>query len=869
MTLLTATKKHFDEWVQGSGVAPAIAELNISSVDDPAKIAEFLGWKGYQGSGGWICKGIDFKSGKKQPHGQFKPDIPIIFPDQGKPAKYLSCKDIVTKESLHDAILLEMPDRDYWETVANDMTAITVITEGSKKAGALLTCGFAGIGLQGVEMGFKDGKLVPNLVPFFTRDRSIIFAFDADIVEKEGVEIALKKITAQAKRCGAMPLIAQWDISLGKGIDDVLVNHGADKVREIMANAIPYKNWLKSLEKQFSRSKPSSDRRPNLPPQSDVAEHLAQTYRDQLAWNVDRQEWYRYGASKDGVWQQVKPEFVTQIVTAHLKVIGASYTHGFVQSVLGLLRSELADEQWDARDHLLPFINGVLNLQSMKLEAHSNGYKLTWCLPYAYDIKATCEPIKEWLLESCEGNHDRVQMLRAALRAIVLGRSDLEKFVELLGSGGTGKSTFARLAIALVGRENTFSTTLAALEGSPYETSAIQHKRLILINDAERWTKPVPVLKAITGNDFIRTEEKFKQRDSGGMIVKAMVLITANEASTASSDYTSGLGRRKLTIPFMNKVAPNKRRDLLSISATGISGEFAPYLAGLLNWVLAMSESEMKRFLLQSPEACPSLQKWIGESILENNPIAAWLDAQCIVDKSARVQIGIADEFTISTTNEGATRTRRVFKNSENWLYANYAQFCRDTGIQRISAKRFSNLLLDLLQNQLHIEATKGRDRSGAFIEGIRLRLPDDPENYPITGAKIQIVTDDVMDCDGCVTAETLDGDGCDGCDGLNQVFSQENIFNDSPEKIENIPLRLPKKPSHPSHPSPEPILANTQPITANNRSVTVLDIGRVVIDPRSGYQGELKSFERNFEGRTVARFGNQIADPKFLRVVT
>ena len=302
-------------------------------------------------------------------------------------------------------------------------------------------------------------------------------------------------------------------------------------------------------------------------------------------------------------------------------------------------------------------------------------------------------------------------------------------------------------------------------------------------------------------------------------------------------------------------------------TTTGISGEFAPYMAGLLNWVLAMPEADMKRFLLQSPEACPSLQKWIAESILENNPIAAWFDAHCIIEAKAKTQIGIAEEITISTTNEGATRTRRVFKNSENWLYANYAQFCRDTGIQRISAKRFSNLLLDLLQNQLHIDANKGRDRSGAFIEGIRLRLPNDPENYPITGVKIQPVTDDVTVCDGFVTAESIDGDGCDGCDGLNQVFSQENIFNDSPEKIENIPLSLPNNPSHPTHSSPEPIPAVTQPITPNNRSVTVFDFGKMVEDIRSGYKGKLESFEIQ-NGKTVARFGNQIALTEFLRIV-
>ena len=193
---IECSKSHYDEWVLKSGVSPEIAKLNISSVDDSAKIAKFLGWKAYRESGGWICTGIDFRTGKKQPYGQFKPDTPFIREGEEKPAKYVSCRDIVTKKSLHDAILLEMPDRDYWQNVANDVTAIPVITEGSKKAGALLTCGYAGIGLQGVEMGFVDGKLVSNLVPFFTRDRQIIFAFDADIIEKEGVEIALKKMSS-------------------------------------------------------------------------------------------------------------------------------------------------------------------------------------------------------------------------------------------------------------------------------------------------------------------------------------------------------------------------------------------------------------------------------------------------------------------------------------------------------------------------------------------------------------------------------------------------------------------------------------------------------------------------------------------------
>ena len=78
-----------------------------------------------------------------------------------------------------------------------------------------------------------------------------------------------------------------------------------------------------------------------------------------------------------------------------------------------------------------------------------------------------------------------------------------------------------------------------------------------------------------------------------------------------------------------------------------------------------------------------------------------------------------------------------------------------------------------------------------------------------------------------------------------------------------------------------EPLSPVTSPVTSalpkcylehaevTKSPITVFDIGRVVIDIRSGYQGELKSFERNSENKTVARFGNQVSSPEFLRVVT
>jgi putative DNA primase/helicase len=92
-------------------------------------------------------------------------------------------------------------------------------------------------------------------------------------------------------------------------------------------------------------------------------------------------------------------------------------------------------------------LNGVLDLKTRKLLLHSPQNQLTWCLPYAYNLLATCDPIKDWLLEMCRGDRQLIELMRAYLLGIVTGRTDWQKYLELIGPGGAGKSTFTRLAL--------------------------------------------------------------------------------------------------------------------------------------------------------------------------------------------------------------------------------------------------------------------------------------------------------------------------------------------------------------------------------------------------------------------------------------
>jgi putative DNA primase/helicase len=331
---------------------------------------------------------------------------------------------------------------------------------------------------------------------------------------------------------------------------------------------------------------------------------------------------------------------------------------------------------------------------------------------------ATCEPIQEWLFFTQNGDADRVQLLRAWLKAVVTGRSDLQRLLELIGPGGAGKSTYANLAIALVGLANVHSTDLETLQKDKFELCNIYGKRLVYLADAERYAGGVGKLKAITGGDPVRFEQKY-QKAQASFTFDGMVVLVANE-SIVSSDYTSGLERRRLTVPFLRAVDLSSQRTLLDTKNGEITGEFVQYLPGLLNWVLEMPDAEVTRLVKNTAVSVPSLNQAKKETLLKTNSIAEWFDAECVFAPGVQIQVG------------DARRVRRIdgavsfdeYQNAETWLYPAYRTYCDRSNIKPIALMRFGNLLLDLCNNQLknsEVLQTKAPNNKSVFV-GVALR---------------------------------------------------------------------------------------------------------------------------------------------------
>jgi len=536
--------------------------------------------------------------------------------------------------------------------------------------------------------------------------------------------------------------------------------------------------------------------------EAEFSDLVAEKYRDQLAWNVEEEQWYRYSANIDGIWGLETSDAVSLICETEIKPYKYYFcdkygrphpiSHGFTSGVERKLRAKLAVKEWDEITGFIPMTNGLLNPSTLELTPHCPAHRLTWCLPYQYSAIATCQPIIDWFNSQVQ-DQGTIDVLRAYLYAVASGKSEWQQYLEIIGKGGTGKGTYTRLAQALVGLRNTHSTKLQKLEKSNFESASLKGKRLCVITDSERFAGEVSILKAMTGSDLIPYEVKGKQSTSG-FIYPGMIIIAGNEA-IASSDYTSGTERRRIGVRFDQQVERKDQRVLLDFRTNGeMFGEFAGYIPGLLNWVLSMGEVRAKELLKNHCEASQLLCQQKATMLTETNPLAAWADEEIVQETGYRNYVGIAQQIRFTTGDMGQSESWTAYRNANTWLYPNYCQYAQNTGTNPLSQKRFTSLLLDLLQAQLKLPISKGTDRKGSYFEGIRLRTGSD-DNISTLITKLSELEPNNSNfntesekCDGSCDGSVMDNvmarpilqQACDGCDGKidNYSIENENIKN-------------------------------------------------------------------------------------------
>lgn len=293
-------QNHLEELVVNSGIDPELASLNVVSLEGNTAY-EYLLYSDklerintgalnqrtmrtyhHLYSGGWFCGGIKLDDGSDSLWGCFKPNQPRLDKDgdvikyEHPPKTNTECFFLKVSANVWKLIAAKagvaLPENYqdvvekpllFWNWVIEGNVPI-LLTEGVKKTLAALTCGYVAIGFPGITSickqpkdleGNKIGKphLIPQLAPFLRSGRKIIFAFDSDkkrtAIRNANREIDKAGKLFQFKSCSVH--VASWEHRLGKGLDDVLVNFGVDKIDEIYRNSRKFHQWKTFISKQL------------------------------------------------------------------------------------------------------------------------------------------------------------------------------------------------------------------------------------------------------------------------------------------------------------------------------------------------------------------------------------------------------------------------------------------------------------------------------------------------------------------------------------------------------------------------------------------------------------------------------------------
>jgi putative DNA primase/helicase len=694
--------------IAGRGLLDGWARANCRSIT-AKEASHYLGYTAK--SGGILFVGENGQT-------QFRPDKPWKSPDGKKAPKYR------TPVGEYDVYLPVHPtEPNFW----NDLEALKkacwhidghpylIITEGPFKAIAGCSGGIPTVALLGVEQGLTgkeadvQGKryLVPGLEKFARAGIGFIFGYDADAATNKNVVWAQRKLGRQLLKFNVpvCSITGAWDLGQAgetKGMDDFIQKKGIEEFRLLLARSVRFEDWESSLGDSDSIPKFSNKQ----PPPQELGAALAEDLREQLCYSDSHKSWMKYELRHRGVWSAVNDDYVSSAIDTMCTARGFAPNNAYCANVLGSLKRKLFELDWLERpsNELLPFEDGVLEVENNRWYSHAPGFRLTWSLPRTYQGSAACTgwpAIESWIDLATENNRRKKDILLAFLAASLRGMFELQKFLMLTGPGGTGKGLFTRLATAIVGERNTWIGNLEDLTKAD-KVADLQTKRLAVFDDQEKYTGNLSNFRSMTGGGEISGRKLYQ--NSVRFRFPGLALITANQPCFPASGL-SWLKRRIVQEEFRyTPLKPN----------INLEKELQPELSALTRYLLSVPVADIESVL--NPEN-RSINSTFWDDRVRADPLASWVNDCVVRDPTAQTAIGgDKDEWKDSD-----------YVAAKSTLFGSYNHYCRRAGYIPKGKNNFSADLEELCRSVLDWkEVRKKRLASGTFLLGLRLRSDGD-----------------------------------------------------------------------------------------------------------------------------------------------
>lgn len=289
---------------------------------------------------------------------------------------------------------------------------------------------------------------------------------------------------------------------------------------------------------------------------------------------------------------------------------GEDLSRGFVGEVVGHIQrtTYVNRDSFNSEHGLLLVKNGVLDINKGLITRPSSGYLFTMGLPVNYDPSAKCPAIDKFISEIVRA--ENIQLLFEIIGWCLDINSGFQNIVLLTGEGANGKSTFTNLIRAFLGEKNCSAIPMQALVTDKFSMARLYGKLANLYPDLPSiGIGDAGPLKALSGNDTIDAQEKFKPffafRNTAKMI------FSANQPPRIGED-TMAIWRRIIVVDFPNQFLGNKdnknlmaelnhQRELSGLLNRALEALKAMKEAGKFNYTPTIAETRERYLLLSDP----------------------------------------------------------------------------------------------------------------------------------------------------------------------------------------------------------------------------------------------------------------------------
>lgn len=197
----------------------------------------------------------------------------------------------------------------------------------------------------------------------------------------------------------------------------------------------------------------------------------------------------------------------------------------------------------------VPFQNGMFDPITETMTEHSPQFKAINQLPVCYDPVAepSGEITERWLSSIVPKPDDREMFLQYF--GLCMNRDTRQqKFLILLGEGGSGKSTPLHLAETIIGDTNLNNISLDQLT-QRFSAFGLLGKLVNICADLKITAlEDTSIIKKLTGEDRLFAEAKGK--DGFPFRSYSKLLFSTNELPVVKDERTAGFYRRLLVLPF-------------------------------------------------------------------------------------------------------------------------------------------------------------------------------------------------------------------------------------------------------------------------------------------------------------------------------